>query len=120
SVTCSSVNYYSFIIFIHLTHLFTLFLFFFFNSTAPTVIYTLSLHDALPICEVQFEIRTGQHVVVSVIHRAGNVGPERRGGSHLRSEEHTSELQSLRHLVCRLLLEKKKKKKKKKNKKKTN
>src|SRR5437899_9460041 len=80
--------------------------FFFCHVTATTEIYTLSLHDALPIW-------------------AGVVGEDRRGplrdadelvsivsnvGIPQRSEEHTSELQSLRHLVCRLLLEKKKKK----------
>src|SRR5947208_8256104 len=69
---------------------------FFLNDTATTEIYTLSLHDALPIC-----------VVVS----QGGWG--RRGWrscspSPSRSEEHTSELQSPDHLVCRLLLEKKK------------
>src|SRR6266511_6333824 len=81
----------------------TLFLFFFFNDTATTEIYTLSLHDALPI---------------SPGHgRAGWRAPGRRGpgGSagtppDPRSEEHTSELQSRENLVCRLLLEKKKRK----------
>src|SRR6476660_10506946 len=85
--------------------------FFFFNDTATTEIYTLSLHDALPIflqeehCNIQGRICPPEHL--------------------LRSEEHTSELQSPDHLVCRLLLEKKKKhkliykiKKKKKKKKK--
>src|SRR5437899_6809378 len=74
--------------------------FFFFNDTATTEIYTLSLHDALPICRVL----RGRRIPL----------PEHLGGPRhpLRSEEHTSELQSLRHLVCRLLLEKKKKKKK--------
>src|SRR5947209_15434704 len=72
---------------------------FFFNDTATTEIYTLSLHDALPICM--------------------RIVAERRGRFHLdvdgnavvlccRSEEHTSELQSRQYLVCRLLLEKKK------------
>src|SRR3712207_7792878 len=89
--------------------------FFFFNDTATTEIYTLSLHDALPICE-------------DAAGRGDERGPgERRGGRldprvpqvfgalravHrlvLRSEEHTSELQSRQYLVCRLLLEKKKK-----------
>src|SRR2546430_3641895 len=72
--------------------------FFFFNDTATTEIYTLSLHDALPICE---------HVAPD--------GPCLLGRHFLldspRSEEHTSELQSQSNLVCRLLLEKKKKKK---------
>src|SRR5258705_5801704 len=87
---------------------------FFFNDTATTEIYTLSLHDALPICRHQQQVRHEQFD-----HRPrGGAGPfpEAAGraveqpGSHEshRSEEHTSELQSLRHLVCRLLLEKKK------------
>src|SRR5437660_12921610 len=78
------------------------FLFFFFNDTATTEIYTLSLHDALPIC-------CGQG-------RPGGSPPRWRAPSSsasARSEEHTSELQSRGHLVCRLLLEKKKKKQKK-------
>src|SRR3989442_13321019 len=91
--------------------------FFFFNDTATTEIYTLSLHDALPI----FHHRVEQRLHALVL--------ERRAGEHrhdlprdgrltehgadlvvgeLRSEEHTSELQSRPHLVCRLLLEKKK------------
>src|SRR5471030_3403956 len=70
--------------------------FFFFNDTATTEIYTLSLHDALPILSSKCLWSCGRHCAVS---------PRLR-----RSEEHTSELQSLRHLVCRLLLEKKKKK----------
>src|SRR5258705_12718087 len=75
-------------------------LFFFFNDTATTEIYTLSLHDALPISITVIR----PDLVVSAL-----TGPVRaaRGGT-ARSEEHTSELQSLRHLVCRLLLEKKK------------
>src|SRR6266404_9859253 len=71
--------------------------FFFFNDTATTEIYTLSLHDALPICEDR--------------QRFGGVSHKQavqQLGRH-RSEEHTSELQSLAYLVCRLLLEKKKK-----------
>src|SRR6266487_7168553 len=79
------------------------FSFFFFNDTATTEIYTLSLHDALPIlCG-----RVGRGGVTRR-HRAGSGLASRRGG-RLRSEEHTSELQSPVHLVCRLLLEKKKK-----------
>src|SRR5574340_1763966 len=73
--------------------------FFFFNDTATTEIYTLSLHDALPISRRLDDRRT---------RRA-----ERRDDAHKeRSEEHTSELQSPKELVCRLLLEKKKKQKK--------
>src|SRR2546425_5337073 len=88
------------------------FFFFFFNDTATTEIYTLSLHDALPISmspcpEVIFgalsrltkRIRLGFGIVILPYHHP------------VRSEEHTSELQSLAYLVCRLLLEKKKKKK---------
>src|SRR5258705_9886857 len=70
--------------------------FFFFNDTATTEIYTLSLHDALPISGPFLRRRWAQ-------------GRRRRCRWGSRSEEHTSELQSLRHLVCRLLLEKKKK-----------
>src|SRR3989442_1968864 len=74
--------------------------FFFFNDTATTEIYTLSLHDALPIY-------LGAHV-----ERDRRRGPARAAGRRQRaaprSEEHTSELQSRPHLVCRLLLEKKK------------
>src|SRR2546425_9219225 len=84
-------------------------LFFFFNDTATTEIYTLSLHDALPI--------SAGRGAMSVTEAAG-LGASRvasRGSSResLRSEEHTSELQSLAYLVCRLQLEKKKKKERK-------
>src|SRR5438093_6667657 len=79
-------------------------LFFFFNDTATTEIYTLSLHDALPI--FAFWNLTGRPLGV----RAGGQGRTLPPGrSVTRSEEHTSELQSLTNLVCRLLLEKKKK-----------
>src|SRR5258708_32897981 len=76
--------------------------FFFFNDTATTEIYTLSLHDALPI-SIHADDGHGGH----------ELRHHRRGPGLLqqaRSEEHTSELQSPDHLVCRLLLEKKKKK----------
>src|SRR5215216_7983434 len=74
---------------------------FFFNDTATTEIYTLSLHDALPI---SYCLRSSQ---------PGSLPSRSRSRIFLptRSEEHTSELQSPDHLVCRLLLEKKKKKK---------
>src|SRR5947208_4226574 len=90
--------------------------FFFFNDTATTEIYTLSLHDALPICPsfrlgglMKHDRRTLLRFFVQSRGRARTLffGPARRG----RSEEHTSELQSPDHLVCRLLLEKKKKQK---------
>src|SRR2546422_10155792 len=92
--------------------------FFFFNDTATTEIYTLSLHDALPISAV---VKDGA-VPISLLE-AGPLGIgwlrptalfslEGLDSISHRSEEHTSELQSRLHLVCRLLLEKKKKKKK--------
>src|SRR5687768_17704761 len=91
-------------------------LFFFFNDTATTEIYTLSLHDALPICEGELG-----HLVDGEFVGAGHGEEEppyderhdraQYRQAEQRSEEHTSELQSRLHLVCRLLLEKKKKKK---------
>src|SRR5947208_9173016 len=92
--------------------------FFFFNDTATTEIYTLSLHDALPIFSptrtftsaraITFRGRTTTRFVSSAWKENFS------GTSRWRSEEHTSELQSPDHLVCRLLLEKKKKKTKRK------
>src|SRR2546430_16112082 len=100
----------------------TCFLFFFFNDTATTEIYTLSLHDALPICvadhtimEQPFVTGSGRlpkvigvleiHIHFAEMHgRSWCLG----GKTQRRSEEHTSELQSQSNLVCRLLLEKKK------------
>src|SRR5438552_14070012 len=76
---------------------------FFFNDTAPTEIYTLSLHDALPI-----SWGSGGTDCTSLPLVAMDGGPRLVGWSNVRSEEHTSELQSPDHLVCRLLLEKKK------------
>src|SRR3712207_8612964 len=91
---------------------------FFFNDTATTEIYTLSLHDALPICR-PLPLAGG-----SAPARPRAAGPDRpclcraaqsglcllsRPAACPRSEEHTSELQSRQYLVCRLLLEKKKK-----------
>src|SRR5574340_408675 len=72
-------------------------IFFFFNDTATTEIYTLSLHDALPICALFLENLN------TVFGLGYNEVPPL-----YRSEEHTSELQSPKDLVCRLLLEKKK------------
>src|SRR5947199_7396504 len=87
-----------------------LFFFFFFNDTATTEIYTLSLHDALPISSHASRRRRQEQPFANAmtVRSAMSFGE--------RSEEHTSELQSLRHLVCRLLLEKKKKKQKKRKK----
>src|SRR5258708_25665724 len=75
--------------------------FFFFNDTATTEIYTLSLHDALPIWMAALERDIADIAGVCVRRALRNDTTE-------RSEEHTSELQSPDHLVCRLLLEKKK------------
>src|SRR5689334_25024847 len=83
-----------------------LFIFFFFNDTATTEIYTLSLHDALPISMM---LSDGQTALTS--RSIGNLARVFYPDGADRSEEHTSELQSQFHLVCRLLLEKKKKKK---------
>src|SRR5690349_24161954 len=90
--------------------------FFFFNDTAPTEIYTLSLHDALPISLRARRAAASSHSSrPSGRGRSAPSAPRRRGRTGTaRSEEHTSELQSRRDLVCRLLLEKKKKKRKKK------
>src|SRR5256885_16668413 len=79
---------------------FFLFFFFFFNDTATTEIYTLSLHDALPIWP------KGRTNDLFTRQKFGDVEVH----LDVRSEEHTSELQSPCNLVCRLLLEKKKKK----------
>src|SRR3712207_6927868 len=100
---------------------------FFFNDTATTEIYTLSLHDALPICilkdhldqacdarlagELTYSIKEAYRFLGELIDSTPVLknNPEmRKTFGHLRSEEHTSELQSRQYLVCRLLLEKKK------------
>src|SRR5258708_12647219 len=83
--------------------------FFFFNDTATTEIYTLSLHDALPISGVLGNLDAGLQLVDQLGKLGGEVAPQSGGAARLaaRSEEHTSELQSPDHLVCRLLLEKK-------------
>src|SRR2546430_13890949 len=99
--------------------------FFFFNDTATTEIYTLSLHDALPISHRAQSPESHHGGAAHRPARADPLGagsgrsyprgtvrlslPEARAGSPQRSEEHTSELQSQSNLVCRLLLEKKKK-----------
>src|SRR2546422_3748197 len=99
--------------------------FFFFNDTATTEIYTLSLHDALPIYLTQGWLRASHRALDARRSRpyrpvpAGTKTQPLEPGKPtafdiailpLRSEEHTSELQSRLHLVCRLLLEKKKNK----------
>src|SRR2546426_2938489 len=95
-------------------HLYLIFFFFFFNDTATTEIYTLSLHDALPILLregklddrfIEIELTQAVMPMIEVLTPQGMEGMEFN-----RSEEHTSELQSPCNLVCRLLLEKKKNK----------
>src|SRR3712207_7903004 len=90
--------------------------FFFFNDTATTEIYTLSLHDALPICHLHAHRCAKLFLVAQVLDRFVNVpikaqiadlGVGLLAAHRQRSEEHTSELQSRQYLVCRLLLEKK-------------
>src|SRR5260370_29353784 len=85
---------------------------FFFNDTATTEIYTLSLHDALPICREG--VPTARNMASAArMAAADSLAKDNRPAATLlatsRSEEHTSELQSHLNLVCRLLLEKKKK-----------
>src|SRR3712207_7376455 len=95
-------------------------MFFFFNDTATTEIYTLSLHDALPIlasaARTKEAVRTPNTQSVGAgtycTSRPAPTAPTESpmpGEALLRSEEHTSELQSRQYLVCRLLLEKKQK-----------
>src|SRR2546430_12626200 len=93
-------------------HSASIYFFFFFNDTATTEIYTLSLHDALPISNF-----IGRFVAVLQFNRKEMLLPYittdiesyiAKGSFDHRSEEHTSELQSQSNLVCRLLLEKKK------------
>src|SRR5207244_13204863 len=86
--------------------------FFFFPDTSTPEIYTLSLHDALPISDPESERAEGAvsaRVAVAAHDRHARLREPELGPD--RSEEHTSELQSPDHLVCRLLLEKKKKRK---------
>src|SRR5256885_16009989 len=90
----------------------TVFFFFFFNDTATTEIYTLSLHDALPISVDEVRELHMDSGLLAVLHAHDTRAVA--GGNRariVRSEEHTSELQSPCNLVCRLLLEKKKKNK---------
>src|SRR5258707_13822671 len=97
--------------------------FFFFNDTATTEIYTLSLHDALPICALPLGLERREHerrghqrpvdarrlrMVRRTPHAVVDANRRRDVTTRQRSEEHTSELQSRQYLVCRLLLEKKK------------
>src|SRR5438552_9554921 len=100
--TCVTDCVISELLFVQYIHAIVDFLYFFLNDTATTEIYTFSLHDALPISARR---RPGGR------ERYPGAGTHRGAARHAlrRSEEHTSELQSPDHLVCRLLLEKKKK-----------
>src|SRR3712207_8414411 len=92
----------------------------FFKDTATTEIYTLSLHDALPICvDIMFDVVAAAmpHIQSGTLKALATTGARRApqlpdvptiGEAFMRSEEHTSELQSRQYLVCRLLLEKNK------------
>src|SRR5256885_12717943 len=89
-----------------------MFSFFFFNDTATTEIYTLSLHDALPICEIAVDpvillFERDRERENLGLREVAEVSGHKRTPIIRRSEEHTSELQSPCNLVCRLLLEKK-------------
>src|SRR2546427_4010648 len=85
--------------------------YFFFNDTATTEIYTLSLHDALPIFKTKMSkedlLREIKHYEGLIVRSATKVTADVIAAAGKRSEEHTSELQSQSNLVCRLLLEKK-------------
>src|SRR2546430_11393329 len=95
---CSSLSFRAYVC--------SILFFFFFNDTATTEIYTLSLHDALPICGGA----SRRHTERTPISRPAWAWRLCVASREPRSEEHTSELQSQSNLVCRLLLEKKKKK----------
>src|SRR5688572_33004741 len=89
-------------------------LFFFFNDTATTAIYTLSLHDALPIFLLYSRVRSLINCLafsvaffIATMRALCSLALDSRRIWNIRSEEHTSELQSQSNLVCRLLLEKK-------------
>src|SRR2546430_9370041 len=82
--------------------------FFFFNDTATTEIYTLSLHDALPIFDECLDVFLARVMRAKLRALTGIEAALKKITHDARSEEHTSELQSQSNLVCRLLLEKKK------------
>src|SRR5256885_14042166 len=98
-MTYSFFFFIFYFVFFNVTSIF--FFFFFFNDTATTEIYTLSLHDALPISPAPMSLAGISGILLAALAVQFIVD---------RSEEHTSELQSPCNLVCRLLLEKKKKK----------
>src|SRR2546422_5536654 len=98
---CYTLQFSILCLVLHRRHIFSYF--FFFNDTATTEIYTLSLHDALPISDLP----AGKYQV-KVARPGFQAFSQTVAIEESRSEEHTSELQSRLHLVCRLLLEKKK------------
>src|SRR5260221_14355002 len=100
---CTLFSHHSYIVFFLLFLSLPFFFFFFFNDTATTEIYTLSLHDALPIYIITLRRRCQLRGIELRVVSQGVTNAQAD-----RSEEHTSELQSHSDLVCRLLLEKKK------------
>src|SRR2546426_12033785 len=96
------------ICFLYAPRISRVFLFFFFNDTATTEIYTLSLHDALPISRSCRSAAPPPSPTGAAWWRTSRPQARSRAAVARRSEEHTSELQSPCNLVCRLLLEKKK------------
>src|SRR2546426_10018132 len=96
------------LLFLFIIFVFCYCFFFFFNDTATTEIYTLSLHDALPISSSIFRLASSSPVSIIPAYRIQGLLPSAGIMCRNRSEEHTSELQSPCNLVCRLLLEKKK------------
>src|SRR5260370_36068158 len=103
-ITCQTMSYYSTLSFVIRSRAPLTFSSFFFNDTATTEIYTLSLHDALPI----YSISTNARLNSCCASIASSATSRKARDAGTRSEEHTSELQSHLNLVCRLLLEKKK------------
>src|SRR5947209_18431789 len=95
--------------FLHSLSEFLSLFFFFFNDTATTEIYTLSLHDALPICTATALPASSAPTKPLAMNQLMSLRARECTSAGPRSEEHTSELHSRQYLVCRLLLEKKKK-----------
>ena len=104
-----SMCYYMCFFIVYMGSDFFLVFFFFFNDTATTEIYTLSLHDALPIFPIKLHEGMMHRELSSKIFKNLSSPGIKSRAIGFRSEEHTSELQSPCNLVCRLLLEKKKK-----------
>src|SRR5439155_22325458 len=108
SLQARTLHFSCFLLLYFFLYAFFVYIFFFFNDPATTEIYTLSLHDALPICSHSARMSPQPWITPAANpSRSPRSCASRRNA--VRSEEHTSELQSRGHLVCRLLLEKKKK-----------